>query len=75
MMEELIKLMMLIDTVRKIRDEELTKKIEKLKFKSNGFSLGGLPSDQFHYNKAIDDVLLLIGYEEEEKENGETEND
>lgn len=74
-MDELITQMMLIDTVRKIRDEELTKKIEKLKFKSNGFSLGGLPSDQFHYNKAIDDVLLLIGYEEEEKENGETEND
>lgn len=74
-MDELLKLMVLADLIRKKRDKELTEKIKKLKFKSNGFSLGGLPSDQFHYNKAIDDVLLLIGYEEGENENGETEND
>lgn len=74
-MNELQKFNVFTDTIRKNRDKALTEKIKKLKFKSNGFSLGGLPSDQFHYNKAIDDVLLLIGYEEEEKENGKTEND
>lgn len=74
-MDELLKFKVFKDTIRKERNKALTEKIKKLKFKSNGFSLGGLPSDQFHYNKAIDDVLLLIGYEEEENENGETEND
>ncbi|MFE2840158.1 hypothetical protein [Aerococcus urinaeequi] len=73
-MDDLLKLMVFTDIIRKKRDKALTEKIKKLKFKSNGFSLGGLPSDQFHYNKAIDDVLLLIGYEEGENENGETEN-
>ena len=74
-MDDLLKLMVFTDIIREKRDKALTEKIKKLKFKSNGFSLGGFPSDQFHYNKAIDDVLLLIGYEEGENENGETEND
>ena len=74
-MNELQKFKVFTDIIQKNRDKALTERIKKLKFKSNGFSLGGLPSDQFHYNKAIDDALLLIGYEEEEKENGETEND
>lgn len=74
-MDELQKFKVFTDTIRKNRDKALTEKIKKLKFKSNGFSLGGLPSDQFYYNKAIDDALLLIGYEEEEKENGKKEND
>lgn len=74
-MDDLLKLMVFTNIIQKKRDKALTEKIKKLKFKSNVFSLGGFPSDRFHYNKAIDDVLLLIGYEEEEKENGETEND
>lgn len=64
-MDDLLKLMVFTDIIRKKRDKALTEKIKKLKFKSNVFSLGGFPSDRFHYNKAIDDVLLLIGYEEE----------
>lgn len=74
-METSLLLLALVSKTVEERNKALSKKIERLKFNSNGFSLGGLPSDQFHYNKAIDDVLLLIGYEEEEKENGKTEND
>lgn len=73
-METSLLLLALVSKTVEERNKALSKKIERLKFNSNGFSLGGFPSDRFHYNKAIDDVLLLIGYEEE-KENGETEND
>lgn len=74
-MDELLKLMVFTDIIRKKRDKALTEKIKKMKFKSNGFSLGGIPTNEFYYNKAIDDVLVLIGYEEGKNENGETEND
>lgn len=74
-METSLLLLALVSKIVEERNKALSKKIERLKFKSNVFSLGGFPSDRFHYNKAIDDVLLLIGYEEGKKENGETEND
>lgn len=74
-METSLLLLALVSKTVEERNKALSKKIERLKFNSNGFSLGGIPSDHFHYNKAIDDVLLLIGYEEGEKENGETKND
>ena len=52
----------------KERDKEIAKKIKKLKYRTNGLTFGNLPENQFHYNKAINDVLVLLGQDEEEAE-------
>lgn len=52
----------------KERDKVIAKKIKKLKYRKNGIISGNLPDNQFHYNKAIDDVLALIEEDDEEAE-------
>ncbi len=70
MEEQLIYLEFLSEIVNE-RDKEIAKKIKKLKYRKNGLSFGNLPDNQFHYNKAINDVLILIGQDEEKTENND----
>lgn len=48
------------------RDKVIAKKIKKLKYRKNGINFDPLPDNQFHYNKAIDDVLALLEKDDEE---------
>lgn len=55
----------------KERDKEIAKRIKKFKYRTNGLNLGSLPINQFYYNKAIDDVLVLLEKDEEKTENND----
>ncbi|WP_373755864.1 hypothetical protein [Jeotgalibaca porci] len=65
-MEESLMLLAFISNIVEERNKEIAKKINKLKYRANGLSLGNLPSNQFYYNKAIDDILVLLGEDDKE---------
>jgi hypothetical protein len=66
MMSESLIYLAFVSNIIEERDKVIAKKIKKLKYRTNGLSFGNLPENQFHYNKAINDVLVLLGQDEEE---------
>lgn len=68
MMNESLIYLTFVSNIIEERDKVIAKKIKKLKYRTNGLSFGNLPENQFHYNKAINDVLVLLGQDEEENE-------
>ncbi len=65
-MEELLIYLAVVTNAVEERDKVIAKKIKKLKYRKNGIDFSSLPENQFHYNKAIDDVLALIEEDDEE---------
>ena len=70
-MEESLMILKFISNVVEERDKEIAKRIKKLKYRKNGLNLGSLPINQFYYNKAIDDVLVLLEKDEEKVESND----
>lgn len=65
-MNESLNYLSFVSGIIKERDKVIAKKINKLKYRTNGLKFGNLPENQFNYNKAINDVLVLLGQDGEE---------